>query len=154
LVPIPSKSARQDGCSIYNNNSISSSENTSTESKPHKPKATRLKTGWRLPQDWGIWTLENFYITEDQVRAEAASFRDYWHGRSDRGAAKLDWYATWRNWVRNSRAKYRARKQDKSAAPDLLSAPATDSKQAIIDVNEAIAAAEGWFTPNAEIVRE
>jgi hypothetical protein len=33
-------------------------------------------------------------------------------------------------------------------------AAAPDSTREIIEANEAIAAAEGWYTPNAEIVRE
>jgi hypothetical protein len=40
--------------------------------------------------------------SEAHVRNEAAKFRDYWVSKSGRDAAKLDWEATWRNWIRNS----------------------------------------------------
>ena len=30
-----------------------------------------------------------------------ASFKDYWVAKSGQQAVKLDWFATWRNWVRS-----------------------------------------------------
>lgn len=41
-------------------------------------------------------------LSEVCVRREADKFRDYWHGASGKTAAKLDWQATWRNWVRKA----------------------------------------------------
>ena len=39
-------------------------------------------------------------------RAKAVSeldkFKDYWVGRAGQGGVKLDWEATWRNWVRRA----------------------------------------------------
>ena len=32
----------------------------------------------------------------------AYKFRDYWLAKAGKDGAKLDWSATWRNWVRNS----------------------------------------------------
>ncbi|SER19535.1 hypothetical protein SAMN04244573_03077 [Azotobacter beijerinckii] len=34
---------------------------------------------------------------------EGEKFADHWHAASGKNAAKLDWLATWRNWVRNAR---------------------------------------------------
>jgi len=36
----------------------------------------------------------------------ADSFVDYWISRADAGAAKTNWLATWRNWVRNSKLSF------------------------------------------------
>ena len=38
--------------------------------------------------------------TPDQVRKTADRFRDYWIAKPGRDAVKVDWLATWRNWVR------------------------------------------------------
>lgn len=35
----------------------------------------------------------------------ADSFRDYWVAKPGKDGVKLDWLATWRNWVRNQRAR-------------------------------------------------
>ena len=40
--------------------------------------------------------------TADHVRAQAATFKDYWCSKSGQGATKVDWAGTWRNWVRKS----------------------------------------------------
>ena len=42
-------------------------------------------------------------LGEAGVRREAEKFADHWHAAT-KNAAKLDWLATWRNWVRNARA--------------------------------------------------
>lgn len=39
---------------------------------------------------------------EAEAAVELAKFRDYWAAKSGRDAAKLDWLATWRNWMRNA----------------------------------------------------
>lgn len=148
--------ARAECNNNYNNLPI---ENTTTGASGERgvgreaeAKATRLKPDWYLPEPWGVWALENFHITRDQIYAEAESFADYWHGKSGKDARKTNWEATWRNWVRNSRAKYRRRKINKSIAPDLLGAP--DSVRSAIEENEAFAAAQGWVVPNQGVTRE
>jgi hypothetical protein len=44
--------------------------------------------------EFGSWT-------PDVVRIEADKFRDFWHSKSGKDAAKMDWQATWRNWCRS-----------------------------------------------------
>ena len=69
-----------------------------------KPRATRLGSDWKLPDDWRQWARINFATATDaMVSAEADQFRDFWISKAGREAAKLDWGATWRNWCRNSR---------------------------------------------------
>ncbi len=38
--------------------------------------------------------------------AVADTFRDFWISKSGATAIKLDWQATWRNWVRNEKRGY------------------------------------------------
>jgi len=59
-------------------------------------RASRLPEGWILPQEWGEWA-ETQGLSGDEILLEAEKFRDYWHST---GKAKVDWLATWRNWIR------------------------------------------------------
>jgi hypothetical protein len=38
------------------------------------------------------------------VRQVAEQFKDYWIAQAGQKGVKLDWDATWRNWVRNTKA--------------------------------------------------
>ena len=66
-----------------------------------KKRASRLPSDWRLPRDWGEWAMSEG-LSEICVRRESDKFRDYWLGLGGAKAAKLDWQATWRNWVRKA----------------------------------------------------
>jgi hypothetical protein len=69
---------------------------------PSPKRATRLPDDWTLPDDWRAYCLQNRPdLTPDRV---AEDFRDYWRARAGPDAAKLDWAATWRRWVRNQKA--------------------------------------------------
>jgi len=68
-----------------------------------KKRATRLPRDWVLPREWGEWALSEGW-PEEVVRVEAEKFRDYWIGVGGQKGTKLDWQATWRNWIRNSKA--------------------------------------------------
>lgn len=61
----------------------------------------RLSEDWRLPADWGAWAVTQG-VDEVTVRREADRFRDYWIGAGGRTAAKMNWEATWRNWIRKA----------------------------------------------------
>ena len=68
-------------------------------------RASRLPTGWTIPADWAAWAItfaaeQTRPVTANQVQLVADSFRDYWHAKAGRDAAKLDWLATWRKWFR------------------------------------------------------
>ena len=64
-------------------------------------RASRLPTDWKLPSDWKAWALAQKPKWNDAwVLQTADAFRDYWVS-SPKGT-KLDWEATWRNWVRRS----------------------------------------------------
>ena len=53
-------------------------------------------------------------LTDQEVQNEFDSFRDYWNAKSGKDAAKLDWQATWRNWIRTSK-RYRENKHASTA---------------------------------------
>lgn len=68
----------------------------------HTPrKGTRLPDGWNPEPD-----LIDAMRTECpgiDLQAEHRKFTDYWRAKTGRDATKLDWAATWRNWIRNAR---------------------------------------------------
>ena len=77
-----------------------------------EPKGSqKSKHGSRLPKeflpdlDWAT----DAGLTLSQATSEAAQFADYWKSASGANAVKLDWNATWRNWVRNGVKRQGAR---------------------------------------------
>ncbi len=82
--------------------------------KTREPAKTRegSKTarGCRLPPDWKPTreTIRRFRESEGvDARACVDRFRDYWASATGRNATKLDWEATFRNWVRDDIARGR-----------------------------------------------
>ncbi|MBR8217732.1 hypothetical protein [Burkholderia vietnamiensis] len=103
-------------------------EAASLAANPPAARASRLPQDWVLPKAWGDWALEETARlasdhgawssgawTVEHVRFEAEKFRDHWHGKSGRAAAKVDWLATWRNWVRIAGPMRGAEKKSGSA---------------------------------------
>lgn len=68
--------------------------------KAPKPKRqpTRLPEGW-TPSPIDLDFAEAEGLSAAEAQREGDRFRDYWTS-SGRNAAKADWPATWRNWIR------------------------------------------------------
>lgn len=70
-------------------------------------KKKNLK-GSRLPDDWdcsvelGTWAMNEYGMSRDDVAQEIYAFQDYWKAKTGANAIKLDWDATFRNWIRNN----------------------------------------------------
>lgn len=76
-------------------------EKEKSESKEQvRSRGSRLPNGWTLPLEWRIWAQQE--RPDLNVDREAASFADHWHGKAGAGGVKLDWEATWRNWIRRA----------------------------------------------------
>lgn len=65
-----------------------------------RSRGSRLPTGWTLPPEWRVWAQQQ--RPDINVDHEAASFADHWHAKAGAGGVKLDWEATWRNWIRRA----------------------------------------------------
>ena len=63
-------------------------------------RAARLAEGWRLPDDWRDWAVKAHNVEPDRAVRISLDFRDFWHAKAGKDACKLDWFATWRRWVR------------------------------------------------------
>lgn len=65
-------------------------------------RGSRLANDWVLPEDWKAWAdKERPDLNAKQV---AEQFKDFWCAKPGKDGVKLDWQATWRNWVRNQKA--------------------------------------------------
>jgi uncharacterized protein YdaU (DUF1376 family) len=74
----------------------------------HKPIDKENKRGSRLSQDFlftGDWLA---FCKQERPDLEPVQtfekFKDYWIAQAGQKGVKLDWFATWRNWVRNTNA--------------------------------------------------
>jgi uncharacterized protein YdaU (DUF1376 family) len=91
--------------------STSSVHDATNNHKPvtinHKP-IKENKRGSRLTQDWFLSKSMGDWATQERpdldVRQVADQFKDYWVAQAGQKGVKLDWDATWRNWVRNTKA--------------------------------------------------
>lgn len=71
-------------------------------------RATRLPEDWKLPDDWKSWALkERPDLVPERI---AERFSDYWRAKPGKAGTKLDWEATWRNWVREERSSQPVRR--------------------------------------------
>lgn len=117
------------------------------DSREDTPRASRLANDWVLPEDWKTWAeTERPDLDADSV---AEQFRDYWVAKAGKDGRKLDWEATWRNWIRNQRqAKASAQPPPQPAAelwkppPDLTpeeKAKAAEARRAAMTALKAVA---------------
>lgn len=65
------------------------------------------KRATRLPDNWGPSTNEWEYarakgLSIDRIATEAEKFRNYWTAKSGKDATKINWGATWQNWILNT----------------------------------------------------
>jgi len=86
---------------IATNNHEPITNNHSIEDSPKKErtKGSRLSTDFVLPEDWITFCQTKRPDLNPQKVFD--SFKDYWVAKAGNQGVKLDWTATWRNWIRN-----------------------------------------------------
>lgn len=108
------------------------------------PVEARKPTGTRLPDNWTP-TPEDVEFCRTQrpdlsPQIVADRFRDYWAAQPGAKGRKLDWSATWRNWVRNERAPQRqagpASQANIRRLNDRINGATHDDDHRIIDIND------------------
>jgi hypothetical protein len=71
-----------------------------TQRAPNRRQAERLPDGWR--PDPTIHSEMRVKFPHVNTEFETEKFKDYWHAKAGKDATKLDWQATWRNWIRTA----------------------------------------------------
>jgi hypothetical protein len=76
-----------------------------TETKTEREKKTlgkRLANDFLFPKEWEEFCQQ----TRPELHPTQTfdKFKDYWIAQAGQKGVKLDWFATWRNWVRNTNA--------------------------------------------------
>jgi hypothetical protein len=75
-------------------------------SQEEREEKKESKRGTRLPDKWtppvADWVLARDLIGDTRTRAELAKFTDHWKQQPGQRGVKLDWSATWRNWIRRA----------------------------------------------------
>ena len=67
--------------------------------KKRGTKGSRLSTDFELPDSWTEFCQTERPDLNPQKVFD--TFKDYWVAKAGNQGVKLDWQATWRNWVRN-----------------------------------------------------
>jgi hypothetical protein len=63
-------------------------------------RGSRIPSNWTpTPKDYAFASSEG--MTREEINREADRFRDHWKSAPGSKGCKLDWEATWRNWVRS-----------------------------------------------------
>jgi hypothetical protein len=86
-------------------NAPESDTDTDTDNKKDKAKALSKK-GCRISDYWvpkdDDWNMAVDALGQVKARHEQIQFKDYWRSVPGAKGVKLDWDATWRNWVRSA----------------------------------------------------
>lgn len=95
--------------------------------QPAKPKSSprgsRLPAGWSPPEEGIDFALKK--IGRERAREELLRFRDYWSAQPGSKGVKLDWPATWRNWVRKASERFEAQRPQKREKQNWVRADGT-----------------------------
>ncbi len=82
--------------------SSASSSSFSSINKEKKQRGSRLPTDFVLHDEWMAFCQQE--RSDLNVHKTFDAFKDYWIAKAGSGGVKLDWFATWRNWIRNQSA--------------------------------------------------
>ena len=74
---------------------------TNNQDKENK-RGSRLSQDFFFPKEWCDFLVEQ--RPELNAQQTFDKFKDYWIAQAGQKGVKLDWFATWRNWVRNTNA--------------------------------------------------
>ena len=93
----------------YQFDSLETERETETEKRQNTQRGTRLPKDWICQSSWAEWARKE--RPDLNITKVAESFYDYWIAKPGAGGVKLNWEATWRNWVRSQKQGFVA-KQD------------------------------------------
>lgn len=69
-----------------------------------KEKASRLSEDFVMPVEWEEWYFsERKHSNLSELEITFATFKDYWIAKPGKDGTKLNWFSTFRNWVRRDK---------------------------------------------------
>jgi uncharacterized protein YdaU (DUF1376 family) len=83
------------------NNQSKAEATSKAEARSAKSRGTRLPTDWTPDTELIGWARAERSGVD--LTTETAKFRDYWIAKPGASGCKLDWDATFRNWIRSAR---------------------------------------------------
>jgi hypothetical protein len=83
------------------NHPLEPNDDSLRSSSPTK-RATRLPEGWEPDESMRAWYRAQPFPSTLSPWAETEKFIDYWRAQPGQRGVKLDWPATWRNWMRTA----------------------------------------------------
>lgn len=129
--------------------------NTNTNTPPSLrsggvARGTRLPPNWEPDgESWG-WAVAELGSAERMGR-ELAKFRDYWAGKAGSDGRKLDWAATWRNWVRRAADSAKSRGNSAPSRESAVDRVRRLNASALEDGGEILAAHDGNLRPQVDV---
>ena len=79
---------------------------TETEKKAKQQRGSRLPTDFLFPKEWADFCIQQ--RPDLNLQNTFDSFKDFWISKAGAGGVKLDWFATWRNWIRSQSVQKQA----------------------------------------------
>ena len=78
-----------------------------------KEKASRLSEDFDMPIEWKDWAFkERPSLSLTELCEIFVTFKDYWIAKPGKDGTKLNWFSTWRNWVRREKS-FNSKKSEK-----------------------------------------
>jgi hypothetical protein len=126
-----------------NSTEIPRNEENASISKDLKKDSKRQNRGTRIATDWTPSDAERSFAKAEgfsdwEIQREVQKFRDYWTACAGAKGVKLDWIATWRQWIRNG-----ADRAGKTPAPTGVAAVSVGGYYAKVD-SEQLAAWDAY----------
>jgi hypothetical protein len=75
-------------------------DNPKTSSLGPRKRGTRIPDDFRVTEEMVAWATDR--VPHIDGRLETEKFINYWRAKTGTAATKLDWAATWRNWMLNA----------------------------------------------------
>jgi uncharacterized protein YdaU (DUF1376 family) len=103
----PKKSHRKPTANPTQSQKKPNQEPITNNQEPNKERTrgSRLSADFVLPKEWADWARQE--RPDLDLRSVGEQFKDYWSAKAGSGSTKLDWQATWRNWVRNQKMVFK-----------------------------------------------
>lgn len=103
---------------------------SSPSSTPPPATGTRIPDPFLVTEDLWRWSDEQQFSRE-WVRGETSKFVDYWRGAAGAKARKVDWPATWRNWIRTASERVTTRPGGFTPRPNVVDRNAENAAEAL-----------------------